>query len=232
MAGIPLPWPTPDVLKNLVDNSSGHFIYASTIIKFIDDKNYRPTDRLAVVQDPNSLGSESAFDILDQLYMTILRSAPRQSQLVPVLSAIVHFELTACEIDQLFGLAEGETQLLVRGLHSVLDVPQDIHAISSHHASFVDFLKNPDRSADFCVGTLNRQIGLAQSLLQFYAGPFQNNHIPLLRRLTRLIISLAPLSAVAALFPLFESINPDYIFDPNECPSDYVGSIVTWLKNT
>ncbi|KAJ7788591.1 hypothetical protein B0H14DRAFT_257050 [Mycena olivaceomarginata] len=136
MTNIPLPWPSPDVVRELVRKSSGHFIYASTIIKFIDDKNYRPTQRLAVVQDPNSSRSESPFDTLDQLYMTILRVSPRQSQLIPILCAIVHFELAACEIDQLLGLSDGETRLLLRGLHSVLDVPSYKTAITSHHASF------------------------------------------------------------------------------------------------
>ncbi|KAF9071163.1 hypothetical protein BDP27DRAFT_1192207, partial [Rhodocollybia butyracea] len=36
MAAIPLPWPLPQVLNELVWRSSGYFIYASTIIKFID----------------------------------------------------------------------------------------------------------------------------------------------------------------------------------------------------
>ncbi|KAJ7805837.1 hypothetical protein B0H14DRAFT_2382365, partial [Mycena olivaceomarginata] len=170
--------PTPDVLETLVKKSSGHFIYASTIIKFIDDKNYRPTQRLAVVQEPSSLGSGLAFDALDQLYMAILTSAPRQSELIPILCAIFHFELAAHSIDQLFGLAEGETRLLLRGLHSVLDVPSDDKdRISSHHASFGDFLSNPARSGNFCVSTLNCRISLARSFLQFHAGPFQRNHI-------------------------------------------------------
>ncbi|KAF7372901.1 putative nwd2 protein [Mycena sanguinolenta] len=125
MAKVPLPWPTPGILDQLVENSSGHFIYASTIIKFIDDKNYRPTERLAVVQDPNSSGSASAFDTLDQLYMTILSSAPRQSELIPILCAIVNFGLCPEEVDQLFQLAEGDTRLVLRGLHSALKIPSD-----------------------------------------------------------------------------------------------------------
>ncbi|KAF7372899.1 NACHT domain-containing protein [Mycena sanguinolenta] len=94
MKSVPSPWPMPDVLEKLVEKSSGHFIYASTIIRFVDDKSYRPTERLAVVQDPNGSGSESVFDTLDQLYMTILRSAPRQSQLIPIivlLPNLIHF---------------------------------------------------------------------------------------------------------------------------------------------
>ncbi|KAJ6490002.1 hypothetical protein C8R45DRAFT_790260, partial [Mycena sanguinolenta] len=49
MASVPSPWPSPDVLYKLERNSSGRFIYAATIISFIDDKNYRPTERLAIV---------------------------------------------------------------------------------------------------------------------------------------------------------------------------------------
>ncbi|KAJ7131019.1 hypothetical protein C8R44DRAFT_565534, partial [Mycena epipterygia] len=36
MANIPSPWPTPKVLEDLVWKSSGHLIYAATMIKFID----------------------------------------------------------------------------------------------------------------------------------------------------------------------------------------------------
>ncbi|KAF7325366.1 putative nwd2 protein [Mycena sanguinolenta] len=217
MAKVPLPWPTPDVLDQLVKKSSGHFIYAATIIKFIDDRSYRPTEQLAVVQDPNSSGSESAFDALDQLYITILRSAPRQSQLIPIMCAIVHFEfrLGTGDIDKLFGLAQGETRLILRGLHSVLNVPSDDkYTIYSHHASFGDFLRNPDRSANFCVSILNNQISLARSLLQYYAGPFQHHRISTLSNLIHFIVSLPPSGEVAELFPLIGSMNPDYIFIP------------------
>ncbi|KAJ6456908.1 hypothetical protein C8R45DRAFT_568744 [Mycena sanguinolenta] len=232
MRKLPRPWPSDDVLEKLVEKSSGHFIYASTIIKFIDDKNYRPTERLAVVQDASSPESKSAFDTLDQLYMTILRSASRQAQLIPILCAIIHFELAAGNLDRLFGLADGETRLILRGLHSVLNVPRDDkEAISSHHASFVDFLKHPDRSRKFCVGTLNHQISLARCLLHFYAGPFQYTNFRFLSGLIRFITSLPPSGRGAELIG---SINPHYIFNPEEdkLEDDFFGSIIPWLKNT
>ncbi|KAF7334875.1 putative nwd2 protein [Mycena sanguinolenta] len=232
MKSVLFPWPSPDVLEKLVKNSSGYFIYASTIIKFIDDKNYRPTERLAVVQDPTRSGSESAFNTLDQLYMTILSSAPRQSQLIPILCAIIHMELVAGEIDQLLGLAEGDTLLLLRGLRSVLAMPSEETAISFHHASFGDFLNHPDRSGIFCVGTLNRQICLALSLLQYHAGPFQRRRISILSKMIRFIVSLRPSDALAELFPLIGSTNPDYIFTPKNCQLDnYLGAMILWLKN-
>ncbi|KAF7334900.1 WD40 repeat-like protein [Mycena sanguinolenta] len=233
IADIPLPWPSPAVLQQLVDKSSGHFIYASTIIKFIDDKSYRPTERLEMVQDPDRSGSEPVFETLDQLYITILCSAPRQSQLIPILCAIAHFPLAAGDIDQLFGNAKGETRLLLRGLHSVLNVPRDNqHRILPYHASFVDFLKHPNRSGDFCVGILNRRVSLACYLLQFFAGPFQRN-ICRLSRLIDFIVSLPPCGLVAELFPLIRSMNADYIFAPKEYQSEYnyFEAIVSWLKN-
>ncbi|KAF7342857.1 NACHT domain-containing protein [Mycena sanguinolenta] len=234
MAKISLPWPKPDVLDKLVDKSSGHFIYASTIIKFVDDKNYRPTERLAVVQDPNNSGSESVFDTLDQLYMSILSSAPRQSQLIPILSS---------------GLKRAKLGYGLGGLHSVLNVPGPLigglHSvyspskeivISSYHASFGDFLSNPDRSGNFCVGTLNRRISLARSLLQFYASPFQLSNICILSDVVHFIVSLPPSRAVAELFPLIGSINPDYIFNPEEYQQahwyDHFEAMVSWLKNS
>ncbi|KAJ6490091.1 hypothetical protein C8R45DRAFT_826218, partial [Mycena sanguinolenta] len=152
MASVPHPWPSPDLLEDMVDRTSGHFIYAATIIKFLDDKSYRPTQRLMVVQDRNSAGSGSAFEALDQLYMTILTSVPRQAELVPILCAIVNFSLNLHEVDELFALEDGEAELLLRGLHSVVHVPSENEYpkfISSHHASFLDFLNNPNRSHQF-----------------------------------------------------------------------------------
>ncbi|KAF8190998.1 hypothetical protein K438DRAFT_2140020 [Mycena galopus ATCC 62051] len=177
MANILSPWPPADVLEELVSKSSGHFIYASTVIRFIDDKNYRPTERLALVQEANIRKSSAALDTLDQLYLHILSSSPRKSQLVPVLCATTNFNLNPYKIDQLLGLNDGDTQLVLRGLHSVLQVPSDGKnddpAISSYHASFRDFLCDPQRSQNFCVRGLNQRMDLARHFLKLLAGGYQ-----------------------------------------------------------
>ncbi|KAF7375705.1 hypothetical protein MSAN_00460000 [Mycena sanguinolenta] len=173
----------------------------------------------------------SAFETLDQLYIAILSSAPRQSQLIQILCAVVHFQLTVGDIDQLFGLEEGETRLLLRALHSVLNVPpDDKDKIFSHHASFVEFLGNLDRSSNFCVGTLDCQRSLALSLLQFYAGPFERSELHVFRHLISFIVSLPP---SAELFPLIGSINPEYIFDgAANLYNGELASIASWLKKS
>ncbi|KAJ6467907.1 hypothetical protein C8R45DRAFT_1219054 [Mycena sanguinolenta] len=131
-----------ETMMPVVSKSSGYFIYSSTIIKFINDKNYRPMERLAVVQDETK--SDSAFDALDQLYMKILSSVPRKTQLLPLLCAIANFDFRPDALDRLLGLGKGDARLL-RGLPSVLSVPEeedDDNRIDSHHASFFDFLNN------------------------------------------------------------------------------------------
>ncbi|KAJ6465446.1 hypothetical protein C8R45DRAFT_1174019 [Mycena sanguinolenta] len=232
MANIPLPWPLPDILEKLVRKSSGHFIYASTIIKFIDYKNYRPTQQLAVVQDANSTSSQSAFDPLDQLYMTILSSAPRQSELIPILGAIVHLRASAEDIDAVFRLPEGETRLLLRSLHSVLDIPTDEKRISSHHASFLDFLHNPGRSRTFCVGNLQHRTDLARIILEAYVGPHEDRYTFLSRflqyQLMPFIQSLPPSAEVAELLPLIGTIDPECIFAIFD--NDVPRRMLAWLK--
>ncbi|KAJ7840243.1 hypothetical protein B0H13DRAFT_1488992, partial [Mycena leptocephala] len=42
-------WPDPEAVDQLVTKSSGIFIYATTVIRFIDDEYSHPVDRLALV---------------------------------------------------------------------------------------------------------------------------------------------------------------------------------------
>ncbi|KAJ7630144.1 hypothetical protein B0H17DRAFT_865971, partial [Mycena rosella] len=72
MGNTPTPWPSAQILNSLVEKSSGYFIYASTIIRFIDDKAFRPTKRLESIQNLGSTNFDSPFAALDQLYLQIL----------------------------------------------------------------------------------------------------------------------------------------------------------------
>ncbi|KAJ6470364.1 hypothetical protein C8R45DRAFT_1015449 [Mycena sanguinolenta] len=217
MARVPSPWPSSDVLEVLVHKSSGHFIYAATIIKFVDDKNYRPTQRLALVQSGSGRGSDSVFDTLDQLYMAILGSLARQAELIPILCAIVHFELGVADIDQLFEFPGGEAHLLLRGLHSLLQVPSNdnFEVIHSHHASFLDFLNDSGRSHHFYVGSLDHRMDLARSFLRLCAsaqykpirGLFESR-----RPHFHLIPFITSLPPSVELCPLIARMEPDYIF--------------------
>ncbi|KAJ7832559.1 hypothetical protein B0H14DRAFT_2592006 [Mycena olivaceomarginata] len=89
MAAVASPWPSSEIVEYLVQKSSGYFIYASTVVKFIDDKRFRPVG-------------------LDQLYRQILSDVP--SDLGPKLIEILAVTLAKILIGEywlpwLFGLA-------------------------------------------------------------------------------------------------------------------------------
>ncbi|KAJ7855875.1 hypothetical protein B0H14DRAFT_3865092 [Mycena olivaceomarginata] len=92
MADIPAPWPPADVVESLVEKSSGYFVYASTVIRFIDDKNFRPTERLVAVSSLTPNNFEAPFEALDQLYIQILSGVPIQfrSKLLDILQLEIH----------------------------------------------------------------------------------------------------------------------------------------------
>jgi len=56
-------WPSVDVLERLVKNSSGQFIYASTVMKYISSLRHHPADRLNIVLglQPPSYSQDAFF---------------------------------------------------------------------------------------------------------------------------------------------------------------------------
>jgi hypothetical protein len=175
MAMVPEPWPSLEIINNLVEKSSGYFIYASTIIKFIDDKNFRPTERLAVIMGMAEPCFGMPFAALDQLYTQILSEVPARPQLLKILKVIIT-ELfddgwLVTSIEKLLELEPGDVQLVLRGLHSVVSLPEDDDQdiISIHHASFGDFLLDPTRAGIFCVSGCQHKTDLSRHILKAFS---------------------------------------------------------------
>ncbi|KAJ7772488.1 hypothetical protein B0H16DRAFT_1363985, partial [Mycena metata] len=117
MKQVQTPWPSPQCLEDLVAKSSGYFVYASTVVKFIDDQYSRPTERLETIQNMGSTQSEVPFEALDQLYIQILSVVPvrYRSQLPDILQCVIcSFDLAPFQIDLLLGLQPGDTRLILR----------------------------------------------------------------------------------------------------------------------
>ncbi|KAJ7930442.1 hypothetical protein B0H13DRAFT_2533877, partial [Mycena leptocephala] len=152
MGSVQTTWPSADHLNTLVQKSSGYSVFASTAIRFIDDKYSRPTERLALALGLTSTDSEVPFEALDQLYTQILSGVPIRfhSKLLDILQCVIVSKRSRnpLQIDRLLELPSGETQLILRGLHSVLRI-KNTDGISVHHASFLDFLQDPQRSLGF-----------------------------------------------------------------------------------
>ena len=153
------PWPGEGVIDLLVQRSSGQFIYAATVLKFVGTDFCSPTKQLALVLKPDP----TAFSDIDQLYTQILSVYPSAVNIVQVLGIII-----ACDknyspnvIEDILGMEEGELKLVLRGLSSLMEDENDENEECSSyvipvftHASFSDYLFDSSRSGPFHV---NRQ---------------------------------------------------------------------------
>ncbi|KAF9053286.1 hypothetical protein BJ165DRAFT_852698 [Panaeolus papilionaceus] len=75
---LPAGWPGNKVIRSIIDKSSGQFIYAATVMKFIRSELHRPDTRLALVQgavEHKGVGPIMPFAPIDTLYRQIFCSA-------------------------------------------------------------------------------------------------------------------------------------------------------------
>ena len=156
MSHVEQPWPGEGIIDLLVQRSSGQFIYAATVLKFVGADFCSPRKQLALVLTPDP----AALSDLDQLYTHILSVYPNAVNIVQVLGIIIASESKSPEvIEDILGMEEGELKLVLSGLLSLMDGNGErlhkgvISYVIPHfaHASFLDFLFNPSRSGPFHV---------------------------------------------------------------------------------
>ncbi|KAJ7436605.1 hypothetical protein B0H11DRAFT_1754616, partial [Mycena galericulata] len=164
---VPYPWPSQEIIGHLVRKSSGYFIYASTIVQFIGDKSFRPTERLEVImgiKEPDCGGPP--FAALDRLYTEILSQAHARPEVSKILTVIAELGwLGPSHIEQFLKLELGDLQLALRGLHSVINI-QEGTFVDFHHASFRDFLQDPARAGKFYIGSHSNRTDLCRHILK------------------------------------------------------------------
>ena len=79
------PWPSESIIDLLVKRSSGHFIYATTVLKFVGADFCSPMKQLELVLKPDPM----AFSDLDQLYTQILSVYPSEANIVQDRKSVV-----------------------------------------------------------------------------------------------------------------------------------------------
>lgn len=161
-------WPSEADLRTLVFRSSGQFIYAATVLKFVDDRRYRPTDRLNVILGTTpAQKSSTAFADLDALYSQILSSSSNTPETFRILGAliVIHMEDLFYEyldhfsnfVEDLLFIQRGDIYLALSGLHSLFQVPDPLDPkmapapVLPFHRSFNDYLVDHLRSKELCV---------------------------------------------------------------------------------
>ena len=163
---IPLQWPLPDVLNELIEKSSGQFIYASTVIGYVSSIRHKPMDRLDIVLGIRAPQKDLPFAELDALYMHILAGVDDIEPVLEILSLLfLDFERCLPVIEQILTLQPGDVELYLGDLSSLVSIGDDetIHVL---HASLQDFLVNPTRSKELWINPRARHTAFARRCLQ------------------------------------------------------------------
>ena len=195
MSSLPLPWPSEEAIRTLVKKASGQFIYAATVIRYVDVRHQRPDERLNIVLglsgSPKNSDetSPNPFTELDELYQQIFRSVVDISFTSHLLGAllILKWPLPIDSFESLLGIQPGDAELAFCNLHSVVRIPNNIddHSGSNHiglyHASLGDFLFDSQRAGVYYIKMESAHSTLAESCLRKIAEqPIRRNFFKLM----------------------------------------------------
>ncbi|KAF5315020.1 hypothetical protein D9619_007602 [Psilocybe cf. subviscida] len=152
---IPPEWPSNSAITTLVRKSSGQFIYASVVVKYVTSIRHHPHRQLNIILNLRP-SPYSPFSELDAVYSQILSCAVD----IPTVRRIISFRLlfprfSVQDIETILGLEGGELPLAISDLASLTYIAEPssntgglLHIL---HASFEDYLFDRSRSKDYYV---------------------------------------------------------------------------------
>ncbi|KAF7968712.1 hypothetical protein HWV62_29620 [Athelia sp. TMB] len=143
---IPPPWPSLWDMDTLVDKSSGMFVFAATLVKFVTDGQAPPDRKLKSVLQVHAG--------LDPLYDQVLRDASYIACFRRVLTALMlAYEQPSVEIlAEILELGAQDVLHALLAIQSIINIPSDDNEpIELNHTSLRDFLVDESRSGDLFV---------------------------------------------------------------------------------
>ena len=163
---VPETWPTTEEVQSLAQLSDNMFLFAATVVRFIDDKRHYPVERLQQVL--TSVGQmvpahdNSPYSSLDQLYLDILKRATdaedveasinTRIRLLLAAVLLVNDDLTLRDLALLVGVDLYVAGTILQNLSAVLTYPDpcdpDTAVVRVFHPSFADFLIDERRCKD------------------------------------------------------------------------------------
>jgi len=170
MRDVPRPWPSRNDLEVLVERSEGLFIYVSTLVKFVADRNGLPQQKLQVVM--------MAHKGVDPLYDQVLSEARKFENFERVIGAIVylHEPLPVRELGQILGLQSGQIRLALRGCQSIFTIPNiDVESVQPCHASLRDFLTDDNRAKGHFLDPMKHHIFILVDCLKLITTSVEND---------------------------------------------------------
>ncbi|KAF5309573.1 hypothetical protein D9619_012427 [Psilocybe cf. subviscida] len=159
-------WPSVQEVEDMVNKSSGHFIYAATVMRFILNSSASPMLSLATVQGAAQISTRSPFSHLDTIYMFILSRVNDQEALKDILHAqLLIQDASQREYGKRTSFRQMELAKLLEVYNPIYTQTRirsclaDLTPIAQyrfchllfHHASFPDYLLDESRSGNYYV---------------------------------------------------------------------------------
>jgi hypothetical protein len=144
MQNVPWPWPSHMDLEALVLKASSSFIFAFTLINYVDDS--QPHQKLPIALSANAG--------LDPLYAQVLLAAPRSQNFKRVIGTILLLtsNLSITALGHLLQLDTADILEALLGVQSILMIPgNDNQPVQLFHTSLRDFLTSKPQSGDFFI---------------------------------------------------------------------------------
>ncbi|KAF5345818.1 hypothetical protein D9756_010858 [Leucocoprinus leucothites] len=159
--GLPKSWPSEETLALLVKHGAGLWIYVATMIRFIKDENsYGPKDQLRTVlnfmKDVSAkAGVDNPLAEMDFFYALIVQRVPLKLRTM-VRKILLLYTVTPIldSIANILGLSAEQFRHTCASIQSVMELQgSDLRSmkIKFYHASFLDFMKDPQRSKELCI---------------------------------------------------------------------------------
>ena len=160
MGNVPTPWPSESDLHTLVEKSSGSFIFAFTLINFVNDGSDLPHRKLRAALE--------SYSGLDPLYTQVLRSSSRSHHFTRVLQTIITIPilLSIMDLACLLQIEGGDVIHALQGVQSIIMVPEDDkQPVGLFHTSLRDFLTTQAHSQGFFISPVASHLGIAADCL-------------------------------------------------------------------
>src|SRR3984957_8936451 len=155
-------WPGMSIIRQLTDRAAGMFIWAETVIGFLDQGP--PEDQLDLI-----LGGafREEGDVIDQLYEQILRYSFRNAKVLGTFKRVVGGIVLGKTpfhrdgLEHFLGKQEDESSInwFLQKLSSVVSMRTADGRIQINHLSFTEFVCDPKRGKEFAIDyTTHNQI--------------------------------------------------------------------------
>jgi hypothetical protein len=173
-------WPGGEVLRQLVVNANGLFVWAATTCLFIREGRRFARQRLNTILKGSSSDITAPEKHLNELYLAVLKhsissdySEEEQEKVCDMLKhtlgsiVVLLSPLSLSSLSRLLHIPIEDINQTFEDLHAILDIPKDQNRqLRLHHPSFRDFLLHKDRCGDFWVAEKEANRNLAARCIQ------------------------------------------------------------------